>query len=285
MTSTINENQKIIYDIGANNGDDLPYYLKKADLVIAVEANPMLCEKIRKRFALEVEQQKLIVENCVLTASNEATTVPFYIHKKSHVRSQFPTPKPRRIGEFEKVLLPGKTVNQLIQEHGDPYYVKIDIEHYDHVILRAAFNNNIRPQYISAESHSIEVFLLLVSLGNYHRFKIVHGPSVKTTYHDWTISTTNGEEKYSFPHHAAGPFGEDVAGEWVNAESLFRRLLSDGLGWKDIHAQREDNATLGQQPSIFWRIKYGYYFLRWSKHKIQRKVSHFLNLKGPQISH
>jgi hypothetical protein len=31
---------KIIYDLGANNGDDIPYYLLKADTVVAVEANP-----------------------------------------------------------------------------------------------------------------------------------------------------------------------------------------------------------------------------------------------------
>ena len=37
---------KIIYDIGANNGDDIGYYLKKADQVIAVEANPDLSKRI-----------------------------------------------------------------------------------------------------------------------------------------------------------------------------------------------------------------------------------------------
>ena len=29
-------NKKIIYDFGSNNGDDIPYYLLKSDLVIAV---------------------------------------------------------------------------------------------------------------------------------------------------------------------------------------------------------------------------------------------------------
>ncbi len=42
--------KKIIYDFGANNGDDIPYYLKKAELVVAVEANPSLCQKIEERF-------------------------------------------------------------------------------------------------------------------------------------------------------------------------------------------------------------------------------------------
>ncbi|MDJ0508195.1 MAG: FkbM family methyltransferase [Crocosphaera sp.] len=264
-----NGNKKIIYDIGANNGDDVPYYLKKADIVIAVEANPILCEQMQKRFALEIQQQKLVIENCVLTAGNEVTSVPFYIHKNNHVQSQLPAPK-YRLKNYEKVFLPGKTVNQLFDEHGDPYYVKIDIEHYDHVILRSLFNNDIRPRYISAESHSIEVFLLLASLGNYDHFKIVNGPSVKNTYYNWPISTISGEERYSFPHHSAGPFGEDVAGEWINSESLFRSLLADGLGWKDIHAKEPEKYMLGRKPSFLWRIRYRYYFLRWKISRSQR---------------
>ena len=40
--------KKIIYDFGANNGDNIEYYLLKSDLVIAVEANPELCDFIKK---------------------------------------------------------------------------------------------------------------------------------------------------------------------------------------------------------------------------------------------
>jgi predicted O-methyltransferase YrrM len=42
--------KKIIYDFGSNNGDDIPYYLLKSDLVIAVEANPALCDDKRNYF-------------------------------------------------------------------------------------------------------------------------------------------------------------------------------------------------------------------------------------------
>ena len=46
--------KKIIYDIGSNNGDDIPYYLLKSDLVIAIEANPKLCDLIQKKFSKEI---------------------------------------------------------------------------------------------------------------------------------------------------------------------------------------------------------------------------------------
>jgi predicted RNA methylase len=44
--------KKIIYDFGANTGGSIPYYLKKADVVVAVEANPQLCAIMEDKFAL-----------------------------------------------------------------------------------------------------------------------------------------------------------------------------------------------------------------------------------------
>ena len=50
--------KKIIYDIGSNNGDDIPYYLLKSDLVIAIEANPKLCNLIEEKFKNEIKQKR-----------------------------------------------------------------------------------------------------------------------------------------------------------------------------------------------------------------------------------
>jgi FkbM family methyltransferase len=171
--------KKVIYDLGANNGDDVDYYLKKADIVVAVEANPVLCEQMRKRFKSEIKRQQLVIENCVLTVDEENVSVPFYIHKDAHTLSQFPVPqKPEN---FEEVLLPAKTVSQLFSKYGYPYYVKVDLEGYDHIILRTLFENGIFPDYISAESHHIMVFALLATFGGYDQFKVIDGRSVEKT--------------------------------------------------------------------------------------------------------
>ena len=229
--------KKIIYDFGANNGDDIPYYLLKADVVVAVEANPALCQLIHERFLPQIKQGRVIIENCVITSQNNGVDVDFYIHKKSHVLSQFPKPNLKQIDNFEKVSLPSKTVKRIISDHGNPFYIKIDIEHYDSEILRALWHENIFPPYISAESHSIEVFSLLVSMG-YSGFKLVDGATVSKSYSNREIKCAQGTLVYSFPHHAAGPFGNDVDGEWMTADSFFHLLALEGLGWKDIHASR-----------------------------------------------
>jgi len=238
--------KKIIYDLGSNNGDDIPYYLLKADLVIAVEANPDLCKSIESKFKSEILEKRLIVECCVINDTTNHGKVPFYIHKYNHVLSQFPEPEKDILQNFNKILLPSKSVSQIIAAHGIPYYIKIDIEHFDTQILRALFQHNIYPPYISAESHSIEVFALLVSQGKYNSFKLVEGSEVSSIYSNQCLSTNQGEISYSFPHHSAGPFGDDIHGDWIQADHFIRLLSLKGLGWKDIHATsvREVNPTL-----------------------------------------
>ncbi len=239
---------KIIYDLGANNGDDIPYYLLKAELVIAVEANPLLANNIKERFKLEIVQGKLIVENCVVTIDDNSNSVSFYIHKNNHVLSQFPCPEDHQINSYEKVSLPSKNILQLIKTYGEPYYIKIDIEKYDHIILENLFINNIKPPYISAESHSIDVFALLVSMGKYEAFKLVDGNTVSSRYQNRKINTLHGHQLYSFPFHSAGPFGNDIDGSWINKNNFFRILGFAGLGWKDIHASAIDTADLNYNP-------------------------------------
>jgi FkbM family methyltransferase len=240
--------KKVIYDFGSNNGDDLPYYLLKADLVVAVEANPTLCNLIANRFQDQIKAGHLVLENCVLSAEEKSEPVDFFIHKIDHVRSQFP--RPDCPDDFDRVTLKSKSVIEIIRQHGMPWYIKIDIEHYDQIILRELFVSNIFPPYISSESHSIEVFSLMVALGKYNAFKLVDGASVVGRYKNRDVDTSQGIVNYSFPYHSAGPFGPDIDGPWMTANSFFRLLAFVGLGWKDIHATNIEMPTVGYEPNV-----------------------------------
>ncbi len=251
---------KIIYDFGANNGDDIPYYLLKAERVIAVEANPALTAIIGVRFQREINEGRLVIENCAVSTGASARSVPFYIHRTNHVLSRFLKPASEVEKEFEEICVNSKSVREIISEHGDPFYIKIDVEGYDQRILRDLFDNNIFPTYISAESHDIEVFSILVAFGGYKSFKLVDGHLVSETYKECHIKTLDGSDKIvSFPAHAAGPFGEDVSGEWMTANNFFRYLAFENLGWKDIHASRVDepnpDATVSLRPYFEQAIK------------------------------
>ena len=105
-------NKKIIYDFGANTGDDIPYYLKKGDVVVAFEANPMLTKEIERKYHQEILGGRLFVENCVITNGEFSGNVPFYLHKHGNIISQFPKPPIEELPNFDEVLLPGFTRKQ-----------------------------------------------------------------------------------------------------------------------------------------------------------------------------
>lgn len=230
----------LIYDIGANNGDDIAYYLKKADRVVAVEANPALCDVIRTRYADQISSGALVVENVVLTDGAQDAAVLFHIHRANHVLSQFPAPPASHASAFEAIALPALSVAELVARHGQPHYVKIDLEHYDAQVLRALFASGVFPDYLSVEAHQRDVFALLVTAGRYRAFKLVDGRSVSERYGQHFIMTPFGRELHEFPFHSAGPYGIDIPGPWMTAGSFLRLLRIVGLGWKDIHASRVD---------------------------------------------
>ena len=51
-----------------------------------------------------------------------------------------------------------------------------------------------------------------------------------------------------FPHHSAGPFGNDISGPWMTSDNIFKVLSFAGLGWKDIHATNTKKADLSYAP-------------------------------------
>lgn len=244
--------RRIIYDVGSNNGDDIPYYLLKGDKVVAIEANPMLCDIIEQRFAEEIRAGRLVLERCVVTAHEGAGEVDFYVHNENHVLSQFPPPPDLKLGEYMRCRLVSRAITDIINEHGDPYYVKIDIEHYDAELLRAIIGEGVRPPFVSAECHSLEAFLVLAETGGYGAFKLVDGRTVSSVYVDRGIRDEQTQRlvHYSFPFHSAGPFGNDIDGNWMTAEHFMTLLAFEGLGWKDVHATTTEAPDPSLQPRV-----------------------------------
>jgi hypothetical protein len=82
----------VIYDFGMNNGDDVEYYLLKAQRVVAVEANSALCEEATRRFSSAIADGRLTILNVALSDQETGEPVTFYLHRQHHVLSQLPRP-------------------------------------------------------------------------------------------------------------------------------------------------------------------------------------------------
>ena len=231
--------KKIIYDLGSNNGDNIPYYLLKSDLVIAVEANPKLCEIIKKNFKKDIDNGKLVVENCIVTVLPDNEDRDFYLHRHHNVLSQFLAPNKSILDQYLQVKLRSRNIISIIKDYGEPYYIKIDLEHYDSYILKELLLRNIYPKYLSIESHSGEIIDIIIQNGKYKSFKLVDGSQVPKRYKNRIINNIN----YSFPIHSAGPFGNDIDGQWMEEKNFLFLLSVVGFGWKDSHCSLEDKPS------------------------------------------
>ena len=239
----VNNPERVIFDIGSNNGDDIPYYLLKAHTVVAIEANPLLCSHIQSRFPNEILSRRLFVENVALTSCGHEN-VDFYIHKKHHVLSSLSIQG--NSDDYTKITVKTLGIEELVSRYGTPYYVKIDVEGTDEDILDDLAKLSLRPSYLSAESHKISVFALLSERLNYNSFKLVDGKSVPYSYRKTIVNSLFHDKPYgySFPAHSAGPFGNDIFGQWMDKATFLKLPAMQGLGWKDIHASAVDPPTL-----------------------------------------
>ena len=55
------EGGRLIFDLGMNNGDDTSHYLHRGFNVVALEANPTLCESAQKRFRAAIDDGRLTI--------------------------------------------------------------------------------------------------------------------------------------------------------------------------------------------------------------------------------
>jgi FkbM family methyltransferase len=267
----------LIYDIGMQDGEDSLFYLLKGFRVVAVEADPNLCDAATERLREFITTGQLtIVNRAVVPTAGPAT-----LHRSS-------TPGWGTVVEdwhrynlahgvaAESVVVDGTTLADLINIHGTPFYLKVDIEGMDRMALETLTAIPARPNYVSIETSfersptmaSIESeFDTLVGLG-YDRFKIVDQDKVPEQVPP-SPARMGKYVPYEFADSASGLFGEEAPGEWLSAEAAlksFQRICRKNwlallfyrrtgfyryyvsiaarlsghppnLGWYDIHAK------------------------------------------------
>lgn len=233
----------LIFDIGANSGDDTAYYLDKGFAVIAVEASPVLVSTLRQRFKACPSPDKLTIVNAGVF--REAGIFPFYRNLENDHWSSFDAAYGTRQGtQYETINVPCVTINSLLERHGIPRYLKIDVEGVDRMILAELRGTDCRPAFISVEEYGIAALQDLQSLG-YEAFFFAAQRDKS-----WAAKVNEREglaiEKI-FSGYDSGPFGLDIPGPWLSFEDAcdcFSKSIRNEKGtyigpeheWHDIHA-------------------------------------------------
>jgi FkbM family methyltransferase len=227
----------LIYDVGMAEGDDTAYYLAKGARVIGIEANKAVCDIVREKFRSAVESSQLCILN-VAAGAEEADAVEFFINDK-HLRG---SSLARPINPSARsVPVRMRRLSGLFDEYGEPDFVKIDVEHVDHIIIRELWTSGRIPRHLSVEAHGFSVIEELIRC-EYSKLRLVNAAISHRKFRNHPVRTPNGATSYSFPPHSSGPFGDDLPEPWLNSEKLVAHWLLRstlyGRGWYDIHAMK-----------------------------------------------
>jgi FkbM family methyltransferase len=238
------KDSRAIFDLGMNNGDDTRFYLSRGFNVVAVEANPVLCENAKCRFAAAINNQRLKIVNAAV--STELGEAVFYVNPDNDHWSSLHIGWAGRDGSrCEKIHVPCVTLKSLFDEFGVPHYLKVDVEGADQAVLEQLRGASLLPQYISVEDCRFGLrFMEALTACGYDAFKLLDQSAVSQL-----VDPITGRP---FPAGSSGPFGTELPGEWLaHAEmvTVYSETVRDVHGnrlaprtqWWDIHCTHSGN--------------------------------------------
>ena len=246
-----------IFDVGMYDGADTAYYLRHAHTVVAIEANPELCENAKQKFSAAIRSGTLVILNVAigsdkwvdLTISREDLgSSSIYAERIAH----------RSPGSSYRVR--ATTLPELIREHGQPDFIKIDIEGADRECV-LSLSQEIAPEYVSFEApHEITELITHLSSIGYSRFKAIQQTCFRSLRRQELIRDRimrkfirlmgYDEPRCAWRHgesfvlgHSAGPAPWESDGRFHHAQRMIAEWESakaHGLlsGWYDIHVAR-----------------------------------------------
>lgn len=263
----------LVFDVGLHRAEDTRFYLAKGFDVVAVEAMPALAMRVAAELAPFVDAGQLTIENVAIAETTG--TVPFFVNPASEwgtIRPEW-AERNSQIGSpsTECIDVAATTFGALLERHGVPHFLKIDIEGADRLCLEA-LDPGESPTYLSIESEKlswaglVEEFDLLESKG-YHAFKVV--PQHKVPHQRPPEPAREGRHvPWRFALGASGLFGDEAPGRWLTrAQALAKyrlvfaryalygdtgllpkhgrgallrlpfRVLGGSAGWFDTHAR------------------------------------------------
>jgi FkbM family methyltransferase len=125
----------LIYDVGAYDGADTAYYLRQGYRVVSIEADPTLADELRTRFATEVSAGHCTILN--VGVADEAGEATFYVSELP-IWSSFDKAMATRAGfAAREIRVECRTFQSIMQKHGVPFFLKVDIEGHDHLCVLA----------------------------------------------------------------------------------------------------------------------------------------------------
>jgi FkbM family methyltransferase len=234
----------LIYDVGMHKGEDAEFYLRKGFRVVAFEADPELALLCRNRLKGFIDQGQLtVVEGAIVNLESiEAGARKVLFHRNENV-SLWGTvcvdwaERNVRLGSTSSVLeVDAVDFAAIMQQHGIPHYMKIDIEGLDMVCVNALRLFRERPDYVSIESDKTSFANIkreidaLVDLG-YDSFQAVEQTDIPDSQSPPYPAREGNYVTQRFESSSSGLFGSELGSEWKSKHEILRQYRVIRLGY------------------------------------------------------
>jgi FkbM family methyltransferase len=224
--------RRLIIDVGMHDGQDTAFYLAKGFNVVAIEANPELVAQAREAFAREIGEGRLRLLEVAI--AERRGTMPLAISDDMTVWS---TLSPDWVArnqsgnntDYRYVDVETVPFGEVLADVGVPYYLKVDIEGYDMMCVRALHDLPERPAYVSIESavssltapmREITAELREFRSLGYRQFQYVD--QRMHPQREPAKPASEGEYVDSrFTRDSSGPFGRELTGRWLGWPAAF----------------------------------------------------------------
>jgi FkbM family methyltransferase len=245
-----------VIDIGMYNGADTRYYLECGHDVLAIEANPALCDAAREKFTPYLQSGQLKILN--VAVCNQSGPIELKVVARDLGASSINSEAVRfPLGSFQ---VAAKSLPEILQQHGKTDFIKIDIEGADRECV-LSLTPEMAPRYLSFEAPA-EIDDLIGHLARigYHRFKVIQQTTFRSLPRQARVTDrlirrvirTLGHDqpryvrrhgKFFLVEHSAGPPPWESDGRWESADEVslqWRRAANCGVlsSWYDVHAAR-----------------------------------------------
>ena len=238
------KHKDLVYDIGMHKGEDTEFYLRKGFRVVAFEADPDLVQLCTNRLKEFIDRNRLtIVAGAIINREAiEAgqTRILFYRNDKVSVWGTVCVnwaERNERLGTSNSILeVDVVDLARIMQQHGVPHYMKIDIEGSDMVCVNALTLFRERPDYISLESdktsfanikREIDAF---ADLG-YDSFQVVEQSGIPHAQVPPHPAQEGAYVAWRFEYGSSGLFGAELDGEWQSKREILRQYRVIRLGY------------------------------------------------------
>jgi len=240
----IKKHKDLIYDIGMHKGEDTEFYLSKGFRVIAFEADPDLLCFCKDRLNEFIAQGQLtivegaIVDSAAIMAGQKK--VPFY--KNTNI-SVFGTvfanwsERNEKLGSSSiRIEVDAVDFACMLQKHGMPHYMKIDIEGCDMACINILKTFSERPDYVSIESDKTSFENIkreidtLVDLG-YCDFQAIEQSAIPLIQSPPNPPTEGNYVAKHFQDGSSGLFGSELGHNWRSKHEILRIYRAIRLGY------------------------------------------------------